>query len=102
MSPRRGRSKDTPVGVFETRPWGGGGIVVFLAGDDGNTYVYMHLLRVVGDARHVGAGEVIGLTGASGNASAYHLHFEFHPGGQEAVDPYPLLVSHCPPMPRDH
>ena len=89
-------------GTFETRFWGGGGLTLFLLGDDGNTYVYMHLLRVVGDPRHVAAGEVIGLTGASGNASAYHTHFEVHPGGQEAVDPYPLLVSHCPPMPRDH
>ena len=90
-------------GTFETRFWGGGGLTLFLLGDDGHTYVYMHLLRVVGDAgRHVDQGEVIGLTGASGNASAYHLHFEFHPGGGGAADPYPMLVSACPPMPRDH
>ncbi|HMC05547.1 MAG TPA: peptidoglycan DD-metalloendopeptidase family protein, partial [Actinomycetota bacterium] len=82
-------------GTFEARFWGGGGLTIFLIGDDGNTYVYMHLLRAVGDARHVEAGELIALTGASGNASAYHTHFEFHPGGGEAVDPYPLLVSHC-------
>ena len=35
-------------GLIETRPWAGGGITIFLAGDDGNTYVYMHLLRIVG------------------------------------------------------
>jgi murein DD-endopeptidase MepM/ murein hydrolase activator NlpD len=93
----------TVPGTFDTRFWGGGGLTLFLRGDDGNTYVYMHLMRVVGDQpRHVEAGEVIGLTGASGNASAYHLHFEFHPGGGGAVDAYPLLVKHCPPMPRDH
>jgi murein DD-endopeptidase MepM/ murein hydrolase activator NlpD len=90
-------------GTFETKFWGGGGLTLFLLGDDGNTYVYMHLMRVVGDAnRHVEQGEVIGLTGASGNASAYHLHFEIHPGGGGAVDPYPMLVKACPPMPRDH
>ncbi|HEY4409599.1 MAG TPA: peptidoglycan DD-metalloendopeptidase family protein [Acidimicrobiia bacterium] len=89
-------------GTFETKFWGGGGLTLFLMGDDGNTYVYMHLLRIVGEPGRVEAGDVIALTGASGNASAYHTHFEFHPGGQEAVDPYPLLVSHCPPMPRDH
>ena len=90
-------------GTFETRFWGGGGLTLFLTGDDGNTYVYMHLLRIVGDQpRHVDAGEVIALAGASGNASAVHTHFEFHPGGGAAVDPYPLLVTHCPPSPRDH
>jgi murein DD-endopeptidase MepM/ murein hydrolase activator NlpD len=62
----------------------------------------MHLLRVVGEPRHVEVGELIALTGASGNASAPHTHFEFHPGGAEAADPYPMLVSHCPAMPRDH
>ncbi|HEV7865074.1 MAG TPA: peptidoglycan DD-metalloendopeptidase family protein [Acidimicrobiia bacterium] len=102
LAPRGTENLAVVPGTFETRFWGGGGLTLFLMGDDGNTYVYMHLLRVVGEPRHVEAGEVIGLTGASGNASAYHLHFEFHPGGQEAVDPYPVLVAHCPPMPRDH
>jgi murein DD-endopeptidase MepM/ murein hydrolase activator NlpD len=102
LAPRGTENVAVVPGTFESRFWGGGGLTLFLMGDDGHTYVYMHLLRVVGEPRHVEAGEVIGLTGASGNASAYHTHFEFHPGGQEAVDPYPLLVSHCPPMPRDH
>jgi murein DD-endopeptidase MepM/ murein hydrolase activator NlpD len=102
LAPRGSENVAVVPGTFETRFWGGGGLTLFLMGDDGNTFVYMHLLRVVGEPRHVETGEVIGLTGASGNASAYHTHFEFHPRGEEAVDPYPLLVSHCPPMPRDH
>jgi murein DD-endopeptidase MepM/ murein hydrolase activator NlpD len=90
-------------GTFETKFWGGGGLTLFLLGDDGHTYTYMHLMRVVGEqGRHVQQGEVIALTGASGNASAYHLHFEFHPNGEGAVDPRPMLVRACPPMPRDH
>ncbi|HET9769240.1 MAG TPA: hypothetical protein VFS16_00020, partial [Acidimicrobiia bacterium] len=36
-------------GTISSRFWGGGGLTVFLTGDDGHTYVYMHLLRVVGD-----------------------------------------------------
>ena len=93
----------TVAGTIESRFWGGGGLTLFLIGDDGHTYVYMHLLRVVGDQpRHVEAGELIGLTGASGNASAYHTHFEIHPHGGGAIDPHPLLVANCPPMPRDH
>ena len=104
MLARRGAENVAVVsGTFETRFWGGGGLTLFLTGDDGNTYVYMHLLQIVGDQnRHVEQGEVIALTGASGDATAYHTHFEFHPGGGAAVDPYPLLLSHCPPMPRDH
>jgi len=102
LAPRGTENVAVVPGTFETRFWGGGGLTLFLMGDDGNSYVYMHLLQIVGEPRHAEAGEVIALTGASGNASAYHTHFEFHPGGEGAVDPYPLLVSHCPPMPRDH
>jgi murein DD-endopeptidase MepM/ murein hydrolase activator NlpD len=103
LAPRGTENVATVPGTIESRFWGGGGLTLFLTGDDGHTYVYMHLLRVVGDQpRHVEAGELIGLMGASGNASAYHTHFEFHPGGGGAVDPHPMLVANCPPMPRDH
>jgi murein DD-endopeptidase MepM/ murein hydrolase activator NlpD len=97
MAPRGTENVAVVPGTIESRFWGGGGLTIFLRGDDGNTYVYMHMLRVVGDQpRHVEAGEVIGLTGASGNATAYHTHWEFHPGGGGPVDPHPLLVAHCP------
>jgi murein DD-endopeptidase MepM/ murein hydrolase activator NlpD len=103
LAPRGTENVATVPGTIESRFWGGGGLTLFLTGDDGHTYVYMHLLRVVGDQpRHVEAGELIGLMGASGNASAYHTHFEFHPGGGAAIDPHPMLVANCPPMPRDH
>jgi murein DD-endopeptidase MepM/ murein hydrolase activator NlpD len=103
LAPRGAEQVAVVPGTFETKFWGGGGLTLFLLGDDGHTYVYMHLMRVVGEPnRHVEQGEVIALTGASGNASAYHLHFEFHPNGGGAVDPYPMLVASCPPMPRDH
>jgi murein DD-endopeptidase MepM/ murein hydrolase activator NlpD len=103
LAPRGAEQVAVVPGTFDTRFWGGGGLTLFLRGDDGSTYVYMHLLRVVGDQpRHVEAGEVIGLTGASGNASAYHLHFEIHPDGGGPIDAFPTLATHCPPMPRDH
>ena len=83
-------------GTIETRPWAGGGIVVFLAGDDGNTYVYMHLMQIVGAVpRRVAQGEVIGLVGNTGDAQGYHTHFEFHPGGGDAISPFPLLSAAC-------
>ncbi|HKY77367.1 MAG TPA: M23 family metallopeptidase, partial [Acidimicrobiia bacterium] len=103
LAPRGSENVAVVPGTVETRFWGGGGLTIFLRGDDGHTYVYMHMLRAVGEPnRHVEAGEVIGLTGASGNASAYHLHFEIHPEGGGPIDAFPTVVSHCPPMPRDH
>ena len=96
MSPPGTPNVAVVAGSIESRIWGGGGLTIFLSGDDGNTYVYMHLLRVVGpQPRRVEQGEVIGATGASGNATAYHTHFEFHPGGGSAVDPRALIVAHC-------
>jgi murein DD-endopeptidase MepM/ murein hydrolase activator NlpD len=74
---------------------GGGGMGAYIAGDDGNRYVYYHLSEYVGPPRHVTPGEVIGKVGATGDATGPHLHFEIHPGGGPAVDPYPTLVKIC-------
>jgi murein DD-endopeptidase MepM/ murein hydrolase activator NlpD len=74
---------------------GGGGMGAYIAGDDGNRYVYYHLSAYVGPPRHVSPGEVIGKLGATGDATGPHLHFEIHPGGGPAVDPYPTLAKIC-------
>jgi murein DD-endopeptidase MepM/ murein hydrolase activator NlpD len=96
LSPRGTPNVAVVNGTIETRPWAGGGITIFLHGDDGNTYVYMHLLEIVGAVpRRVAQGEVIGLTGMTGDAQGYHTHFEFHPDGGDAISPYPLLAEAC-------
>ena len=74
---------------------GGGGLGAYIAGDDGNRYVYYHLSQYIGPPRHVSPGEVIGRVGATGDATGPHLHFEIHPGGGPAADPYPTLAKIC-------
>jgi murein DD-endopeptidase MepM/ murein hydrolase activator NlpD len=70
---------------------------VYLSGDDGNSYWYFHLSAYSGGPRRVAQGEVIGYTGTTGNAegTAPHTHFEYHPGGGGAVNPYPLVRPVC-------
>ncbi len=77
---------------------GSGGNMIFLDGDDGNAYWYMHNQEnFISEGQHVEVGEQIGTVGDTGNASGTpHLHFEFHPGGGAAVNPYPLVSSLCP------
>jgi murein DD-endopeptidase MepM/ murein hydrolase activator NlpD len=75
-----------------------GGTSWYVHGDDGHTYYGAHLSAYEGGERHVQAGEIIGYVGSSGNASASapHLHFEYHPNGGSAVNPYNMLDRACP------
>jgi murein DD-endopeptidase MepM/ murein hydrolase activator NlpD len=69
----------------------GFGNVVWL--DHGGTTlsVYAHLSSIsVRQGELVRRGEIVGLSGATGNVTAPHLHFEVWRGGRE-VDPVPLF-----------
>ncbi len=72
-----------------------GGNAAYLFASDGNVYYYAHMSQFVGGNRAVAQGEVIGLLGQTGNATAPHLHFEIRIGGANGarIDPYTTLIS---------
>jgi murein DD-endopeptidase MepM/ murein hydrolase activator NlpD len=72
-----------------------GGNSVWVNGNSGTRYFYAHLSAWEGSSRNVTQGEVIGYVGATGNTTANHLHFEIHPGGGRAVNPYPYVRAVC-------
>jgi hypothetical protein len=69
---------------------------LYLWSKRGDYYFYGHLSSFERDARSgakVEAGQVLGFVGSTGDAEPTppHVHFEIHPGGGDAVDPYPFL-----------
>lgn len=75
------------------------GLAIWFRADNGDVFFYAHLENFadVSDGQSVSQGDVIGYNGSSGNAPDFlpHLHFEWHPGGGAAVNPYPLVRDLC-------
>jgi Peptidase family M23 len=87
------------------------GCMLYLYGDSGTMYEYIHLNNdltaandnkgrcvqgvsyAVPDKARVEAGQQIGYLGDSGDANGIHphLHFEVHPNGKKAVSPFAFL-----------
>jgi hypothetical protein len=113
--------KKTPVIAVESgtvKFWttsASAGCMLYLYGDSGTMYEYIHLNNdrtmkndnqgkcVAGTAyakglkngARVAAGQQVGYLGDSGDANGIHphLHFEVHPNGGAAVDPFPYLQA---------
>ncbi len=71
---------------------GGNAVIVYGPGGDWTYYAHMSSYGAVGG---VSIGTVIGYVGSTGDTNVNHLHFEYHPGGGPAVDPYRLLLAVC-------
>ncbi|MGH3442233.1 MAG: murein hydrolase activator EnvC family protein [Nitriliruptorales bacterium] len=85
-------------GVVERHGYGrSAGYWLVLQGSDGNHYWYLHLQSfAVGDGARVSAGRLIAYNGDTGNARGTpHVHFELHPGGGGAINPYHFLRRAC-------
>jgi len=93
-------ARGTPIlaavpGVVRRVPNTLGGNAVIL--DSAPGYMYYAHLSAYGASGRVPAGTVIGYVGDTGDARGLipHLHFEFHPGGGDAVDPFAALQRVC-------
>jgi Peptidase family M23 len=114
MAPRKAPAIAAEAGRVKFHTGSGrAGCMLYLYGDSGTKYLYVHLnndltmsndnrgtcvqgvafARGLKDGQRVLAGQPVGFVGDSGDANGVspHLHFEMHPGGGAAIAPYPHL-----------
>ncbi|WP_327256172.1 M23 family metallopeptidase [Streptomyces sp. NBC_01244] len=84
--------KAVGAGTVVSAGWGGSyGNEVVIRHDDGNYSQYAHLSQLsVSTGQSVTAGQTLGLSGATGNVTGPHLHFEIRTGPSYGSDIDPL------------
>jgi len=96
MAPR-GTKIVAPVSGTVTQGVGTiGGNFFRLVAADGTSYYGAHM-ATFGKKGAVKAGDVLGTVGNTGDADGgpTHLHFEIHPAGGAAINPYQFLIAVC-------
>lgn len=99
-------ARGTPLVAIEAgtvkrmRNGGLGGITVTFTGVSGDEYYYAHMdgwAAGLSTGQSLPVGGLLGSVGNTGNAqyTIPHLHFEHHPGGGGAINPYPLVAGLC-------
>jgi murein DD-endopeptidase MepM/ murein hydrolase activator NlpD len=88
----------TNDGVISRMSTGGrlGGNVIYVKIPNGTYFYYAHLDSFapgMAAGVPVKAGQIIGYVGSTGDAGTPHLHFEVHPFGGAAVNPYAILKA---------
>ena len=86
------------AGTIEYSTYGIGGNNARLTDARGDYFYYAHMVRFAAGLKsgdHVAKGQVIGYVGETGDAAGTspHCHFEIHPGGGPAIDPFPYLEA---------
>ena len=82
--------------IYTDRPGSLAGNGVRLRMPDGTYFFYAHMAEL-GEGIELGvpvtAGQVLGTLGNTGNSGTPHLHFEIHPQGGSAINPYPVVKA---------
>ena len=114
LAPRRALALAAEAGTVKFHTTSSrAGCMLYLDGESGTEYLYIHLNNDLTDTNDnqgscvpgvayakglksgakVAAGEAIGYVGDSGDANGIHphLHFEVHPNGGAATSPFPYL-----------
>jgi peptidoglycan hydrolase-like protein with peptidoglycan-binding domain len=82
--------------VYVDAPGSLSGNGVRIALPDGTYFFYAHMTALAPGIElgvPVTAGQLIGTVGSTGNSATPHLHFEIHPQGGSAINPYPVVKA---------
>lgn len=82
--------------IYADYPGSLSGNGVRLSTGDGTYFFYAHMTGLntgIDVGVKVKAGQILGTVGSTGSSGTNHLHFEVHPQGGQAVNPYPLVKA---------